>query len=260
MEKNTTGSLCLVTWFGTLKSKWHHALVSGQQSGFCNDVTKEGGRVQTGNRLRLSLIHDEGTYPGCFAPVFKVLGYGGFWSIMGKSVMFVSPLPQCQSEVQQPGGISLTSRLKVIGPRCWQEAELLHCGCFNLNIQLSNTSLHRPQVTSSVHLYIIQVPVWCHGVWVPVWRCCVSGWGSSGCRHRGRPAVLMFRCKRQYTESRSVVPAGCKLPVAAAPEHDTPGISLMPFFSKMAKEDLCSLNFDEFKYPKYHTMAEKDLI
>lgn len=26
-EKNTTGSLRLVTWFGTLKSKWHHASV-----------------------------------------------------------------------------------------------------------------------------------------------------------------------------------------------------------------------------------------
>lgn len=93
----------------------------------------------------------------------KCWDLGGFWSVMGKSVMFISPLPQCQSEVQQPGGVSLTSRLKVIGPSCWQEAELLHCGCFNLNIQLSNTSLHRPQVTSSVHLHTIQVPVW---------RCC----------------------------------------------------------------------------------------
>lgn len=38
----------------------------------------------------------------------------------------------------------------------------------------------------------------------------------------------MFRCKRRYTESRSEAPAGCRLPAAAAPEHNTPGIRLVP--------------------------------
>lgn len=57
-------------------------------------------------------------------------------------------------------------------------------------------------------------------VQVPVWKCGVSGWVSSGCRHRGRPAALMFRCKRPYTESRSEAPEGCTLPAAAAPEHN----------------------------------------
>lgn len=31
----------------------------------------------------------------------------------------------------------------------------------------------------------------------------------------------MFRCKRQYTESRSEAPVGYKLPAASAPEHNT---------------------------------------
>lgn len=45
---------------------------------------------------------------------------------------------------REEGGV----RLELIGPRCSQGEELLHGGCFNLNIQLPNSGLQRQDVTT----------------------------------------------------------------------------------------------------------------
>lgn len=136
-------------------------------------MSQGGGGIWTGSGLRLSLIHDEGTYPECFAPVYKVqLGVGLCCPATrtgkvkkergggGGQFAFIQDVLEHHGRSQSsshcpshPRSKVTCSRLKVIGPRCSEEEELLHGGRFDLNVQLSNSGLQRHNTVTAGKYY-----------------------------------------------------------------------------------------------------------